>query len=172
MIEIKPIEVSQIEEAKKVIAAVCFELWQPQTTLAEYEKQIEREGGFDDVNDLQNHYFNNGGTFLVLTDNNRVVGTGGVRHLSASVCELKRMWFLREYRGRGLGTRLLMQLIEWASDSSYETMRLDVADEVRSAPAVRLYERLGFTRIERYNESLCTVWMEKSLITNQNSAQK
>ncbi len=163
MIEIKPIEVSQTEEAKQVIAAVCFELWQPQTTLAQYEKQIEREGGFDDVNDLQNQYFNNGGTFLVLIDGNRVVGTGGVRRLEASVCELKRMWFLPQYRGRGLGTRLIMQLIDWARDNGYEIMRLDVADEVRSAPAVRLYERLGFTRIERYNESLCTVWMEKNI---------
>jgi len=138
-------------------------LWQPQATLAEYGKQIEREGGFDDVNDLQSQYFDNGGTFLVITDNNRVVGTGGVRRLCASVCELKRMWFLPQYRGRGLGTRLLMQLIEWARDNGFQTMRLDVADEVRSAPAVRLYERLGFTRIERYNESLCTVWMEKNI---------
>jgi putative acetyltransferase len=163
MIEIKPIEASQTEEAKQVIAAVCFELWQPQATLAEYGKQIEREGGFDDVNDLQNQYFDNGGTFLVLMDSNRVVGTGGVRRLEASVCELKRMWFLPQYRGRGLGTRLLMRLIEWARDNGFKTMRLDVADEVRSAPAVRLYERLGFTRIERYNESLCTVWMEKNI---------
>lgn len=163
MIEIKPIEVSQIEEAKQIIAAVCFELWKPQTTLAEYGKQIEREGGFDDVNDLQDQYFDNGGMFLVITDNNRVVGTGGVRRLEASVCELKRMWFLPEYRGRGLGNRLITQLIEWARNNGYETMRLDVADEVRSAPAVRLYERLGFTRIERYNKSLCTVWMEKNI---------
>lgn len=168
MIEIKPIEAVQIADAKQVIAAVCFELWQPPTTLAEYEEQIEREGGFNDVNDCRNHYFDNGGMFLVLMDGNRVVGTGGVRRLSDKVCELKRMWFLPQYRGRGLGTRLIMQLIEWARGNGFETMRLDVADEVRSAPAIRLYERLGFTRIERYNESLCTVWMEKSLVTNQN----
>ena len=163
MIEIKPIQPFQIAQAKQIVIAVCFELWQPQTTLAEYGKQLEEEYGFEDLDDLQNQYFENGGMFLVITDNDRVVGTGGVLRLCDKVCELKRMWFLPQYRGRGLGSRLITQLIEWARDNGYETMRLDVADEVRSAPAVRLYERLGFTRIERYNEGLYTLWMEKNI---------
>lgn len=48
------------------------------------------------------------------------------------------------YRGQGIGTALLMQLLETAQNQ-YPAVSLSVRDR---NPAVRLYKRLGFTKVE------------------------
>ena len=49
-----------------------------------------------------------------------------------------------EARGRGVGTQLLVALIEHARDDGIDALSLSVeADN----PALRLYERLGFVRV-------------------------
>jgi ribosomal protein S18 acetylase RimI-like enzyme len=47
-------------------------------------------------------------------------------------------------RGRGVGTALLHALLESARDAGFERISLSVESD---NPAVRLYERAGFTRI-------------------------
>jgi putative acetyltransferase len=63
-----------------------------------------------DLDDLNSHYFNNKGIFLVLIDNGMIVGSGAIRRLSDDICELKRMWFLKDYRGKGLGWKMAQML--------------------------------------------------------------
>ena len=48
-----------------------------------------------------------------------------------------------EYRGRGYGDRLLRTMIHWSA--SQGAGRVSVVTQGRSAPAVRFYERAGFT---------------------------
>lgn len=100
--------------------------------------------------DLQGQYSGANGIFLVLVDDGEIVGTGAVRRLDADTCELKRMWFLKEYRGKGLGMQMAEMLLGFARASGYKKMRLDTGR--RQEQAVRLYQRLGFTFIERYND--------------------
>jgi GNAT superfamily N-acetyltransferase len=50
----------------------------------------------------------------------------------------------RDARGRGVGTRLLTELVARAGAAGHPAISLSV--EVDN-PAVRLYERLGFTRV-------------------------
>ncbi|MBD1894867.1 GNAT family N-acetyltransferase [Trichocoleus sp. DQ-A3] len=157
MIEIKPIKSHQVEEVKRVIIAVCNEIWQlPEEVIRHYD-------AMSDIDDVQSHYFDNKGTFLVLIDEERVVGSGAIRRLSDDICELKRMWFLKDYRGRGLGTKMAQMLLDFARIIGYKKVRLDTIDEQKQAQALKLYQRLGFYFIERYNTSPCTVFMEKML---------
>jgi putative acetyltransferase len=110
MIEIKPIQSHQVEEVKRVIIAVCNEIWQlPEEVIKHYD-------AMSDLDDVQSHYFDNKGTFLVLIDEERVVGSGAIRRLSDDICELKRMWFLKDYRGRGLGTKMAQRLLDFAKN--------------------------------------------------------
>ncbi len=53
-------------------------------------------------------------------------------------------------RGRGIGTRLLRGLLEYAAEEGYLSVRLDVIDTNRGAR--RLYERVGFVpvRVQRF----------------------
>lgn len=49
------------------------------------------------------------------------------------------------WRGRGVGTRLLQAVLEFAREQGYRTVRLDVVDT--NPGARRLYERQGFTAV-------------------------
>jgi len=73
------------------------------------------------------------------------------------------MWFLKDYRGRGLGTKITQMLLDFARITGYKKVRLDTTDEQKQAQALKLYQRLGFYFIERYNDAPCTMFMEKML---------
>lgn len=155
-IEIKQIQPDQIEQAKQVVATVSLEIWQDILTADD----IRRYDAMSDIEDVRSHYLNNGGIFLVLIDDERVVGTGAIRKLEDDICELKRMWFLKPYRGQGWAQKMAQMLFDFAKQASYRKMRLDLANEERQTQALRFYEKLGFYRIDRYNDSVCEVFME------------
>jgi putative acetyltransferase len=157
VIEIKPIQAHQVEDVKHVIFTVCYEIWQVS------DEEIRRYDTMSDIDDVRSHYLDNKGTFLVITDDGKVVGCGAIRNLSDDICELKRMWLLKEYRGRGLGIKLAQMLLNFAKNTGYKKVRLDTLDTQKQAAALKLYKRLGFYAIERYNDSFCTVFMEKML---------
>jgi putative acetyltransferase len=157
MIEIKSIQLHQSEEVKHLIFAVCNEIFQVS------EEVIRRFDTMFDIDDMSSHYFDNGGTFLVLMDEGRVVGSGAIRRLDNDICELKRMWFLKEYRGRGLAKKMVQLLLDFARKTGYKKVRLDLLDEQKQTQALEFYKRMGFYVIAPYNHSFCTVFMEKVL---------
>ena len=73
------------------------------------------------------------------------------------------MWFLKEYRGRGLGQKMAQILFDFAIKVEYQKVRLDLANQQRQLRAMRFYQKQGFYSIKRYNDSPCTVFMEKLL---------
>jgi putative acetyltransferase len=157
MIEIKSPQLHQSEEVKHLIFAVCNEIFQVS------EETIRRFDTMSDIDDVYSHYLDNGGTFLVLLDQERVVGSGAIRRLNDGICELKRMWFLKEYRGRGLANNMVQLLLDFARNAGYKKVRLDLFDEQKQAQALEFYKRIGFYAIAPYNDSFCTVFMEKDL---------
>lgn len=138
---------------------VCLEIWQDILT----EEELRRYDSMFDIEHAHSHYFDNNGMFLVLMDNEQIVGTGAIRKLDDEICELKRMWFLKEYRGQGWGWRMAQMLFDFAKQVGYRKVRLDLANEERQPQAFKLYRRLGFYPIERYNNGPCNVFMEKLL---------
>lgn len=157
MIEIKPIQLHQAEEVKHLIFAVCEEIFQVS------EETIRRFDTMSDIDDVYSHYLDNGGTFLVLLDQGRVVGSGAIRRLDNDICELKRMWFFKEYRGQGLAKKMVQMLLDFARNAGYKKVRLDLFDEQKQAQALEFYKRIGFYASAPYNDSFCTVFMEKIL---------
>jgi putative acetyltransferase len=159
MLEIKPIAQHQIESAKQIVITVSLEIWQGTITEADFR----RLDSLSDIDKVRSHYFDNHGTFLVLVDRDRVVGTGGIRKLDDEICELKRMWFLKAYRGQGLGWQMAQRLLGFAKQAGYRNIRLDLASKERQLEALNFYQKLGFYAIDRYNDGLCEVFMEKTL---------
>jgi putative acetyltransferase len=149
MLTIQRLTDRHIEVAKAVIAQGCLEFFgQPPAE-------------FQDMDRISSVYTEPFGTFLVLLDGEQVVGTGAIRRLDEQFCELKRMWFLPAYRGKGHGTRMCEALFEFARSAGYKRIRLDTVPVL--AAANRLYQRLGFYPIERYNDGPGTIFMEKCL---------
>jgi GNAT superfamily N-acetyltransferase len=66
--------------------------------------------------------------------------------------ELKRLWVRAEFRGLGLGRKLMQAAIDHARASGATSLYLDT---VRAAmpEANRLYEAMGFVQVPRYNEN-------------------
>ena len=70
-----------------------------------------RDGIWDaDLNDIPNHYLQNGGEFLVGMLDGKIVAMGAFRKKSTTLAEIKRMRVLPEYQRRGFGQAILNQL--------------------------------------------------------------
>jgi len=67
----------------------------------------------------------------------------GFGYIDASIPELA-MAVVPEYRGKGIGTKLLLQVLELAN-SVYPAVSLNVR---ANNPAINLYQRVGFTKVE------------------------
>lgn len=91
------------------------------------------------------------GTFMVAEDAGVTIGCGGVQRIDARTAEIKRMWIKQEWRGRGLGARLLATLERAARDLGHERVVLDTNGTLTEA--VRMYERAGYRPIDRYNDN-------------------
>jgi putative acetyltransferase len=75
----------------------------------------------------------------------RVVGGGGVAPLRGTddaTCELRKMYFLPEARGRGAGRALLERCLERARELGYRRCYLETLTGMDAAQA--LYAKLGF----------------------------
>jgi GNAT superfamily N-acetyltransferase len=68
-------------------------------------------------------------------------------------CEMKRLWVGQDFRGFGLGKKLAEAAIQWATAAGYEAMYLDTVPAAMPE-ANRMYESLGFQRVDRYNNNL------------------
>ncbi len=103
------------------------------------------------------------GPFLVASHAGAAVACGGVRVLPGVGAEIKRMWVDPSWRGAGLGRRMLAELEGVARRSGQSRIVLDT--KAALTPAVALYERSGYRRIERYNDNPdAELFFEKTLV--------
>jgi putative acetyltransferase len=111
------------------------------------------------MDDIQQNYIRNDGIFLVMTDDDRIIGTGAVRKIDDEICELKRVWLSFEYHGKGLGYRMMQELFSFAREKRYRRMRLET-DRGHQNRAFQFYRRLGFYEVPRYSDNEDDVAME------------
>lgn len=109
-----------------------------------------------------------GGTMLLAyTDNNKepkCIGAVALRALQGkqtegleivedvpvtSIAEMKRLFVLPEYHGKGVGQALALAVLEEASQLGYKGMVLDTLERLTGANT--LYKRLGFQPCQPYN---------------------
>ena len=83
--------------------------------------------------------------FVVVDEEGRVVGGAGVAALEGGepgVCELRKMYFLPETRGQGMGEALLRHCLAVAKKFGYRTCYLETLTGMNQA--LKLYGKLGF----------------------------
>ena len=94
------------------------------------------------------------GVFVVAVSDGEPVAGGGVRAYDGGgevTAEIKRMWVHPQWRGAGLGSRLLRHLEGEAAALGHHVVRLDTRFVLEEA--IAMYERSGYDRIERYNDN-------------------
>jgi len=86
-----------------------------------------------------------GGQVLVAESEGRVVGCVALRPAGDGVYELSKMAVAREFRGRGLGRRVLGAAVTQAAALGASSLFL--GSSTRLPDAVHLYEALGFVHV-------------------------
>lgn len=162
MIEIRRIKPDEGPAAKRVIYRVAHDIFHDPRSLEESIVYHESRGELKDMDDIQRNYFEKGGIFLVMLDDNHLIGTGAIRQLEDDICELKRLWLLSQYHGKGLGYRMLQELFSFAREKGYKRIWLQT-DAVQQSRALEFYRRLGFHEIPRYTDRTDDIAMEMSL---------
>ena len=162
MIEIRRIKPDEWLTAKRVIYRVAHAIFNDPRPLEESIAYYESRHELKDMDDIQKDYFENGGIFLVMTENDQIICTGAIRKLEEDVCELKRLWLLIEYHGQGLGYRMLQELLTFAREKSYKRVWLET-DPTAQSRAMEFYKRLGFYEISSYTDLGDEVAMEMIL---------
>jgi GNAT superfamily N-acetyltransferase len=94
------------------------------------------------------------GAFLVAYLDDVAVGCGAVRRLEGATAELKRMYVAPSARGRGIGRQLVESLEREAQGLGITRVVLETG--TRLAPAIKLYEAMGYTRIPLFGEYLAS----------------
>lgn len=101
----------------------------------------------DDLHDIENHYINNRGEFLIGTLDGKIVCMGALRKKTDSMAEIKRMRVYSEYQRRGYGQIILDKLEECAGKLGYSRICLDTG--AKNVAARELYEKNGYLEVRR-----------------------
>ena len=89
-------------------------------------------------------------SFLVARIGGQAVGCGALRPLDDTAAEVKRMFVRAEFRGRGIGRIVLLELESVARARGFRTLRLETGSA--QPEAIRLYESEGYRRIPAFGE--------------------
>jgi putative acetyltransferase len=78
------------------------------------------------------------------------VGCGAFKPYAEGVVEIKRMFVLPEYRGKGVAMAVLSALETWAAELNCHACVLETG--FKMTEAIGLYQKLGYERIENYGQ--------------------
>ena len=99
------------------------------------------------------HQFNNIDVIkhaVVLYENEKPLGCGAIKEFNATTMEVKRMYTSPESRGKGIATKILLELETWTKELSYEKCVLETGK--RQPEAVQLYAKSGYKMIPNYGQ--------------------
>lgn len=104
----------------------------------------------------------NGALLVAFAEDRAVVGCGGIQPLGPATAEVKRMWIHPEWRGAGLGRRLLVDLEQRATALGHTRFFLDT--NATLIEAIAMYEAAGYRSTEQYNDNpYAQRWFAKDL---------
>ena len=102
-----------------------------------------------EVLDMYSAYSKPKHVYFVITDGSKIYGGSGIAPLAGEenkVCELRKMYFLKELRGLGFGQKLMDLCLTKAKELGFKKCYLETLKNMDSAK--KLYERNGFEEIK------------------------
>lgn len=157
-IEIRPIQKNDNEAIAKMIREVLIEQNAPKTGTAYEDKALDN---------LYKAYQDERAIYFVLIEKSKIIGSAGIQALwgNPKICELQKMYFLPQARGRGLADQMIDRCVTFAKSKNYKSCYIETLPTMKAAQ--KLYLRNGFKYIDqRLGETghhACTVWMLKYL---------
>ncbi len=158
-INIRKIQKSDNQQLATIIRS-CFHDFNVATAGTVYE---------DPTTDHLSELFNkeNSALFVVEVDG-ELCGCCGIfptEGLHQHCAELVKFYIHKDYRGKGLGNKLMQKSIEFAKSAGFTSIYIESLPEFSTA--VSMYERQGFHYLERplgnSGHTGCDLWMLKDL---------
>ena len=87
---------------------------------------------------------------LVAYDGDTAVACGAIKEFTHGIMEIKRMYTLPDYRGKGMATKILIGLEKWALELSYEKCVLETGK--KQPEAIALYKKNRYESIPNYGQ--------------------
>ncbi|OAD91247.1 acetyltransferase [Aequorivita soesokkakensis] len=87
--------------------------------------------------------------YFVVEENDKIIGGAGIAQLDnfeGNICELQKMYFLPEARGRGVGAQMMEFCLAKASEFGFEKIYLETMEYMTHAQ--KLYKQAGFEYID------------------------
>ena len=157
--KIREIKAEDNQQVKDLIRNVLVEMGVPKVGTAYEDKALD---------DMTDTYRGKRMTYFVVGENSKIIGGAGIAPLTGleeDVCELQKMYFLPEARGRGIGMEMITRCLQFGRDHDFTRCYIETLPYMENAR--RLYDKNGFEVIEKplgdtghYN---CTVFMTKDL---------
>lgn len=89
--------------------------------------------------------------YVVLAyENDKPLGCGAIKEFGANIMEIKRMYVWPGSRGKGIATKVLSALENWARELSYSKCILETGK--RQPEAIGLYKKNGYELIPNYGQ--------------------
>jgi putative acetyltransferase len=106
------------------------------------------QGFREELAGLPGRYASPAGRLLLAVDNSHVVGCVGLRALSGTDCEMKRLYVRPRGRGSGAGRLLVTTVLHEARIAGYRRVLLDTLPSMNEA--ITLYRSVGFGDVPPY----------------------
>jgi putative acetyltransferase len=87
---------------------------------------------------------------LVGYQENKPLACGAIKEYGEDAMEVKRMFMLPAYRGKGIAGQLLVELERWAVELGAKRVVLETGK--KKVEAISLYERSDYRRIPNYGQ--------------------
>lgn len=110
--------------------------------------------------------------YFVVERDGQLIGGAGVAPLEngpSDTCELQKMYFLKDARGLGLGSKMMDKCLEAAKEFGFKRCYLETMPYMEAAQ--KLYKNSGFTYLDApmgcTGHNSCPVWMILELHTKE-----
>ena len=158
--KIRPVELKDNQALALAIRKVLVEMGVPKVGTAYEDKELDAM--FQAYSKPRFQYY-------VVEDQETILGGAGIAPLKEggpSVCELQKMYFLPEARGKGLGKQMIDLCLDFAKANDFQLCYIETMPNMLDAQA--LYKKVGFQYIDHAmgntGHNSCPVWLTKSLV--------
>jgi len=156
---IREIRKEDNQQVARVIRQVLEDLGVPKVGTAYEDPSLDN---------MYEHYDKPKATYFVIEENGSILGCAGVAQLDnykGNVCELQKMYFLQEARGKGVGHKMINVCLDKAKEYGFDACYLETMPYMDAAQ--KLYKKMGFEYIDaRMGDTghySCPVFMLKTL---------
>ena len=87
---------------------------------------------------------------IVIFEDETAVACGAIKAFDEQSMEIKRMFTLREMRGKGIASKILNQLENWTKELGFSKTILETG--IKQTEAIALYEKCGYKIIPNYGQ--------------------